>query len=310
MTTDQEQFDFWFSVLFYTTFSGLGSLFIIYEILRSHRKDINARLVLYLAIADFCLSFICLGFCSYHLHHGSINLNSIACKAQPVITWYLMEASILWLTTIAIHSALLIVKNQKITLRTELIANLVCWGLPIVTVMIPLDSSTGEEYGDRNGLWCSFSVTQAKSQIVNLLVYYVPCLTIIVSCYGMIGYQTYKTFGANEVTGTSRTEVNSIVRRLFCYVACYFFIWTPLVICYIYEVRAGKYIPFWAEYISANLLHIQGIANGVIYYLLNDNFISSLRNKYLYCQKRPRLDSKNEHTHSPVSSEASYTNKV
>jgi len=281
MFDTDERYAFWVSVLVYTTLSGFGSLFIILDTLRksSHRNNFNARLILYLATADFCLSFICLAFCAFNLHHGVVQENSLACIIQPVITWYFMEASILWLTTIAVHSALLIFINYSFSSRMEIIANCICWGLPIITTTIPLGTNTGEHYGDRSGLWCSFSASDKSAQAANILSYYIPCLVIIALCYIGIAYKAYTTYVSNEVTGNSKREVHGIVKRLFCYVFCYFLVWTPLVICYIYEQITLLFVAFWAEYISANLLHIQGIINLIVYYLLNKKGIFSCMDK-------------------------------
>lgn len=66
-----QRHDFWVSVVILTLFSAAGSLFIIVGILLKYRNDFSARLVLYLSVADFCLSLVCMCLCAYNLSNGN-----------------------------------------------------------------------------------------------------------------------------------------------------------------------------------------------------------------------------------------------
>jgi hypothetical protein len=70
-TPGGERHDFWVSVVILTLLSALGSLFIIIGISLKYRNDFSARLVLYLSVADFCLSIVCMGLCAYNLSNGN-----------------------------------------------------------------------------------------------------------------------------------------------------------------------------------------------------------------------------------------------
>lgn len=105
--------------------------------------------------------------------------------------------------------------------------------------MIPLNPSTGEAYGPRNDLWCSYAIYDKGQQLANLLVYYIPALLVIACSYLIILYRI-RFFGEKEVTGNSRADSIRVIKKLFSFVLSYFLIWTPLVICYIYEKASGK----------------------------------------------------------------------
>jgi len=277
MTSYSDTIIFWEWVLLFTALSGLGSLFIIVSILLKLRKDFSARLVLYLSVADFFLSFICLALCAFNLSNGDIqNQNQFACELQPVATWYFMEASILWLTVISINSYKVVFYNNPLSFKQEIIANIICWGLPVITTILPLISGTNEWYGPRNGLWCSFAEDQKMSQLINILVYYIPCLIVILTCYIRIAWTIFN-FGKKKITNNLSGKI-SIIRRLFFFVLAYFIVWTPLVLSYIYEAATGTYINFTAEFIVDNLLHVQGILNFILYGL-NQELIKSLWNR-------------------------------
>jgi len=228
------------------------------------RTDFSSRLILYLSIADFCLSIICLIFCAYNLHHGHLSPNNnFVCQAQPVITWYFMEVSILWLTCIAINSYKVVFYNVPLTINEEILANFICWGVPMITSLLPLSSNIGETYGQRNGLWCSFSKNNKKFQLLNIALYYFPCLIVILLCYLSILLRI-RGLGKNEITNLKNNRIR-VLKRLFLFVLSYFIVWTPLTICYIYEASTGKYISFGVEYVADNLLHVQGVLNFILY---------------------------------------------
>lgn len=269
--TPHEQDIFWISVLVYTVLSGLGSLFIIVSVLLKFRTDFSARLVMYLSIADLLLSVTCFGFCAYNLSQGYLHASeSVGCQIQSFITWYLLQASILWLMAIALNSYKVMFYRDHFTVREEVITSLICWLLPVITAALPLNrGSLDERYGQRNGVWCSFDDNHKSAQIGNLLVYYIPALIVICFCYGRIGYHV-SFLGKLEQTGSSNALKIRAQRKMFFYCLSYFVVWTPLTICYIYEAASGKFIPFWAEYISANLLHFQGVFNMILYGITQD----------------------------------------
>lgn len=249
---------FWISVLVLTAVSALGSTTIVVSILLGYRKDYSARLVFSLAFADLCLSVVCFCNCLVNLVRGHLDPDNINCHIQPVTTWYFMEASMMWLTAIAINSYRSVYRSaliEPLSYRAEVITNIICWGCPVVTTLLPI-GNTGESYGPRNGFWCSFAEDQKDAQMANLLAYYVPSLLIIGSCYAGIAI-TIRNFGeGNEET---RAKVIKQVKKLFLYVICYFVVWTPLVVSYIYEAATKRYISFVSEILFDNLMHVQGI---------------------------------------------------
>jgi len=229
-------------------------------------------LVLYLSIADFCLSIICLGLCGYNLSNGSLqDAQQFACRLQPVITWYFMEASILWLATISIHSYKVVFHSVSFSPFQEMVANILCWGIPFITSLLPLINGIGESYGQRNDLWCSF--VDKRSQLLNILLYYFPSLFIIGFCYTKIIIEilSLRKFG-------NRLDQNKqqMIQKLLLFVIAYFVVWTPLTVSYIYEFVTGEYISFTTEYIVDNLLHVQGILNFILYGV-NQNLIQELK---------------------------------
>lgn len=275
MTVPYEREIFWKSVLLFTILSGAGSLFIIVSILKGLRKDFSARLVLYLSIADFCLSIICLALCGYNLYYGYLqDAQAFACRFQPVITWYFMEASILWLTTISIHSYKVVFYDFSFSLKQEIFVNFACWGFPLITSTLPLISGIGETYGQRNDLWCSF--VGKEPQLLNILLYYLPCLLVIAFCYVSIIVQI---LGLRKFKNRIHLDEKKMrmIKKLFLFVLAYFVVWTPLTISYIYEFSTGTYISFVTEYIVDNLLHVQGMLNFILYGI-NENLIKELRN--------------------------------
>lgn len=279
MTSVEDRLIFWISVIILTVLSSFGSLFIIISILLKWRKDFSSRLVLYLSTADFCLSILCLAFCAYNLHHGELqNQGSFICQFQPVVTWYFMEVSILWLVMIAINSVKVVTKNVGFTIQQEIIANVICWGIPIITTTIPLNSNTGEYYGQRNDLWCSFAENQKGPQLLNLMAYYIPALIIISCCYIYI-LCLLKRYLRSENRSTEEQKTSTI-KRLFLFVLAYFIVWTPLTMSYVYEYTSQQFVPFEIEFIFDNMLHIQGLLNFIIYGI-NDELIQKIRKKIL-----------------------------
>lgn len=284
MTTSQNDRDvFWISVVVLTIFSGLGSLFIIISILLKWRKDFSSRLVCYLSIADFCLSIICMLLCGYNLGYGHLqDQHTFICQFQPVITWYFMEVSILWLTAIAINSLKVILNGESFSFTQEIFSNIICWGLPVLTSNLPLDSEIGENYGPRNDLWCSFSQNQKGPQLANILAYYVPCLIIILYCYIRIIFVIKRYLLNSKAKNSSMDKQIGIIKRLFFFVLAYFIVWTPLTISYVYEYITGSYISFGAEFVVDNLLHVQGILNFILYGL-NHQLLHNTKKKLLCC---------------------------
>jgi len=243
---------------------------------------------MYLSIADFCLSVICFGLCFYNYSNGHLMIDSIACKIQPTITWYFMEASMLWLASIAVHSFRVVSDGKPISLPAEVLANVVCWGVPIITVFVPLSASSGESYGPRNGLWCSFSENMKAAQLGNLMAYYVPCLILISLCYIGISYKI-RNLGKIENNDRAKRKTVSTVRKLFLFVLSYFVVWTPLVLCYIWERATGQYVGFWIEFFSDNLIHCQGIFN-VVLYGINENLLESIKQKHCGFLRSSEID--------------------
>jgi len=295
---DSDRFSFWFSVIWFTLFSALGSGFIIVSVMMKWRRDFSARFVMYLSIADFCLSVVCLSICAYNLHFGHVQSASIACLIQPVVTWYFMLASILWLAAISVNSCYLVFTSEPLSFRKEVLVNIICWGLPLVTIFIPLSPTSGEAYGPRNDLWCSYAVYDKGQQLANLLVYYLPALVIIAVNYSIILYRI-KFLGHKDISDTTRQEMVKAIKKLFSFVLAYFIVWTPLVICYIYERSSGQFVPFWAEFISDNLMHIQGIINFILYGL-NERLHQNLKSMYMQWRYglSSRSSSKRSHSES------------
>jgi len=276
---------FWESVLVFTILSGAGSALIICLILRGLRKDLSSRLILYLSIADFCLSVICLCLCAYNYHHGHLqDRKHFACRFQPVVTWYFMEVSILWLASISIHSYKVIFYNRPFSPKEEIIFSVICWGIPLVTSILPLIDSTGQSYGPRNDLWCSFN--NKKAQLVNLMLYYGPCLLIIGYCYIRIIWEIIcvrrsrldKVLSSNspQLAEGIDAEKVKVIRKLFFFVSAYFIVWTPMIIAYIYEYVTNRFISFPAEFIVDNLLHVQGMIN-FVFYGINENLVREIK---------------------------------
>jgi len=266
MTDLSERDIFWKWVLVFTVFSGLGSLFIILSVLLKLRKDFSARLVLYLSMADFGLSVICLGLCAFNLSNGHLqSTDQLACQVQPVITWYFMEVSILWLTVIAINSHKVVFTRKPLSERDEFAANIFCWGFPLLTSILPVISGTSEWYGPRNDLWCSFAQDQKGSQLLNILLYYIPCLVVIAFCYLRIAWALVGLSASKFEDPSASAKQMSMIRKMFLFVAAYFIVWTPLVISYIYEYASNQYISFSVEFVVDNLLHVQGILNFILY---------------------------------------------
>lgn len=295
MTIESEAIAFWASTLILTLLSATGSLYIVVSVLLKFRTDFSARLVLYLSIADFALSIVCFGLCLFNLSNGHIQKDeSFACKIQPIVTWFFMEASIVWLVVIALNSYKIIFHdNSPLTLKQEIAAHTFAWGLPFVTTMLPLGGfkSTGESYGHRNGLWCSFAEDQKIPQMLNLLAYYIPALVVILFCYIRIGFKI-RQLGKMEQTGSGRDLKIKATRKMFLYVLSYFIVWSPLVLCYIYEAATKTYIAFWTEYISDQLLHISGILNFILYGITEDllrNSIAFWRAKYFGGKPLPKV---------------------
>lgn len=281
--TPHEQNVFWISVLFYTIFSGIGSIFIIVSVLVKFRNDSQSRNVMQLSIADLLLSVICLILCGYNLANGHLQeVSNFVCRFQPFITWYLMETSILWLVVISLNSYKIIFYRDPFSTKQEIAATIICWTLPIISAALPLNDGTIDEtYGHRNGLWCSFDANHRVAQIINLLVYYIPAMFIICFCYGRIVWHV-SSLGKLEQTGNLSSLKIKAQRKFFLYCLSYFVVWTPLTVCYIYEAAVGKFIPFWAEYISANLLHFQGVFNAILYGITEDviqNFFTWLKSQ-------------------------------
>ena len=186
----------------------------------------------------------------------------------------------LWLTVISVHSCKVVFKGQPFSKKEDIIANLVCWGVPLFTSLLPL-SKAGQAYGPRNGIWCSFAQNMKAAQLGNIMAYYAPCLLIIGACYVAIGYRFFKITrnASGDVTGNSHKEMIHVVRKLFSYVLSYFIIWSPLAICYIYEAATGNYVGFWVEVFSDNLMHIQGICNFILYGV-NENLLQGFKTKF------------------------------
>lgn len=265
MTSYAERILFWQVVLFLTSVSAVCSLLIIIFVLWYLRKDWSSRLIMYLAIADFGLTIICMALCGFNLHNGDIPPPThLACQIQPFITWYFMEASILWLSTIAVCSFMIIKFNKELSLVEEIVANCINWGVPFVTSILPLINGTGEAYGDRTNLWCTFSENQKEAQMLNISIYYGVNLIVIISCYAFILFTVIRS-GKNRIDDDVTRKKMIVIRRLFLFVLCYFVVWTPLVVCYIWEFVVGRYISFAVELAVDNLLHVQPILNGGIY---------------------------------------------
>jgi len=259
MSTPEEQKSFWISVIIITVFSTLGTLFTVIYIFIKFRREIPRRLVLNLGLADFGLSIICLSLCSNNYYHKNLPPEDDAlCKFQPIITWYFMKVSILWLVIISFHSLLLIVYRKSFTKMQEIGITLSCWIIPLVTSLLPI-GNTGESYGHRNGVWCSFK--EKGAQLANISSYYFPSLVVIIFCYLRIIYEIYILKTYDEAT--RKKKLNKI-GKLFAFVVCYFIVWSPLEFMYIYEFVNNRYVPFWVEYWD-NILHMQGVFYFIIY---------------------------------------------
>jgi hypothetical protein len=279
MTSYVDRVIFWKVVLVLTPFSAVASLSIVIFILLFLRHDFPSRLILNLSLADFGLSIICAALCGFNLYNGDLQPPSgWACIIQPFITWYFMEASILILSTIAISSMLWIKFNRSFGKKEEIIAYCICWGVPFITALLPLINGTGEAYGDRNNLWCSFADNQKKAQLWNIWLYYGINLINIAGCYLVIVHTVWKMY-SNRIDHSNLNDKLSVTKRLFAFVFCYFIVWTPLAICYVYEEATGQYVSYVVEIIVDNLLHVQGILNFLIYGL-NRNVIRLVRKKY------------------------------
>lgn len=280
-TTVPQTLIFWKSTIVFSLISGLCSFYIIYSIIRHHLKDINLRQILVLCTADFFLSFFCMALCAHNYHLGHLDSQrSFSCQFQPIITWYFMEVSIFCLSAIAINSVLVIYRSHKLKKWQEIVSYLICWLVPIITSLLPLggmSSTTDENYGNRNDLWCSFSPQDKTQQLGNIMVYYGPCLIIIVTCYVMIFLKIKSAEFAKDLSGIIKKRKLDAIRRMFFFVLGYFIVWTPLVLCYIYEAVTGLYVPFYAEYVADNLLHIQGILNFILYGLKGSVLVDTKR---------------------------------
>jgi len=274
-TTPHESNIFWISVLVYTVLSGLGSILIILSIGLKFRTDFSARLVTYLSMADLSLSIVCFALCAYNLSNGHLQDSmSAVCRLQAFISWYFAQSSILWLITIAINSYKTMFYDGHLTIKEEIIASVICWGVPVITAGIPLNRGEIDiQYGQRNGVWCSFSSDHRIGQIAVLLSYYIVAVSIICFCYVRIGMLVNK-IGKTEATGSLTMIKVKAQRKMFLYCVSYFVCWTPMLISYIYEAWADRFVPFWAEYISANLIHIQGVLNVILYGITEDMIVN------------------------------------
>ena len=283
MTTTLESEFYWRWVIGLATFSGLGSLFIIVVILWKLRREFPSRLIMYLSIADFGLSTICLGLCAYNLYNDHLpEADSPMCQVQGVLTWFFMESSILWLDVISIYSYRYVISMYKITTRDEIITNMFCWGVPFITSTMPIITGTGESYGPMNGAVCSFAQDRKEAQLINIMTYYVPSLLIITSCYGSMMFHLYG-FGRESATNkdlAARARAKAI-KKLFFYVLAYFIVWTPISMSYIYEYVTGQWVSFLDEFIVDQLLHVQGIINWTLYGFFNMKILLVIRNGFM-----------------------------
>jgi hypothetical protein len=279
ITTPEEALIFWKAVIPFTIASALGSAFIIVSILFfKMRRDLNARMIVYLSCADLCLSLLCLYECAARYAEGHLpdDASLASCKSQAVTTWYFMLSSVIWLALIALNSYFIICSEHKITFRQEIIANCVAWSVPLVILLIPLHSSL-QWYGPRNGLWCSFSEAHRLHQIIVLLSFAGPAFITIVICYSLIFREIIKMKGKRRVMAPYDTiDVDTkTVKKMMLYVLAYLIVWMPLLACYIYEYIMDRYIAFWAEFLFDNMLHVQGLLNFILYGF-NSEFTTNL----------------------------------
>jgi len=205
------------------------------------------------------------------------------CQAQAVLHWYFIESSIMWLGVIAISSYRIICNGVFPTPLQEIIANVICWGLPLGSVFVPLSPDL-RWYGPRGNVWCSFAETEKTPQLVNLLIYVIPTLCVVGFCYYSI-FNAVRSMGESEYSGVIFAANVKAVKKMSLFVITYLIVWSPITICYIAEAITGTTIPYFAEYITANLLHVQGVLNFVVYGF-NSALIKNLRFKF--CGYQPK----------------------
>lgn len=267
---------FWLSTLFCNTFSAVGSLFIILSIAIRFRRDLNSRVVAYLSVADFNLAII--SFC-FNLNYFIQGETSISCYSQAVLTWWMLECSILWLAVIALNSYKVAFHSEPLSHRQEVGAHLICCGLPLITSILPLIPGIGERYGSRDGYWCSFSASSRPAQVINLAMYFTIAFVIIVFCYVRTSREVHLRVGRGRSNSVSRRHVQ-VIKRMSYFVLLYLLVWSPLLICYIYEAVSDRFVPFWAEEASMILVYLHGLFNFTLYGYTSDlgrNWINWIR---------------------------------
>lgn len=252
---------FWASTLFYTFFSAIGSLFIVISVAIRFRRDLNSRVVAYLSLADCGLATIYFALSLNYLIAGE---TFISCRLQAVMTWWMLESSILWLAVIALNSYKVMFYSTPLTGKQEIVAHIICWGLPLLTSILPLIPGIGEKYDSRNGYWCSFSSSSRVAQLINMLCYFLLTGCVIAFCYIRTSKEVHLRVGRSRSNSVSRRHIR-VIKHMSYFILAYLFVWTPLVICYVYELAADRFVPFWIEYVSLALVYFQGSFNFFLY---------------------------------------------
>lgn len=238
------------------------------------RQDLNARMAAFLSLTDFSFVMICFGFGLNTVINGKLEEGSFPCSLQAMLTWWMIGSSSLCLSVIAINSYKVMFYSEPLSRRQEVIAYLIVYGLPLLTSIFPL-----LQHGSRNGHWCSFSSTQRIIQLTNILCYFLIPLVIITFCYTYTSREVHLRVGRHRSNSVS-SKHSRVIKRMSYFILAYLVVWTPLVVCYLYELVKDHLVPFWAECISMSLLYLQGFINCFLYGYTQDlgkNWINWLR---------------------------------
>ena len=247
-----------------TLLSSLTCLFIIFAILLRIRNDLASRFTLYLCISNFLLSVVSLICCAY-------SHTLFTCKIETTLTWYFLQSSMLWVIMISVHSYQVVhYSYQILPLSQEIAANVICWTVPLISTLIPLYS---DESYEQNEIWCSFT---PRIQMMNIWIYYLPCLTIIVFCYTKISLEVIKS----TVRTRSPSSKRKVVMYLFSFIFFFILIWSPFAFISLYEgvVEDANY--FSLECIGNSLIYVQGTVHTFLYGI-NKELLDNIK-KYLF----------------------------
>ncbi len=218
--------------------SATGSLFILgnWICLRSARLPFM-RLVVAMALANLLSagSYI-FGFFDWHDRTAS-GAPSAACLAQAVTMITFEDASILWTVSIAVtlHKQVVSRTGSASSGALEPWFHAICWGVPALTALALLASSSlGPADGDHTA-WCwiasssnhtSSSTVDERARSLQLVTFYLPLVFAFafnLVCYVRVGRAFGRMAADGEVPADKEAQVQM---RLRMYLAAFIAVWT------------------------------------------------------------------------------------